>query len=57
MIKTVHQCDQHKFEDEVNELLSEGYIIISSDTCAAIDSAEYDFAPSFTAILHKENKV
>lgn len=50
-IKTVHYCDQDKFENVVNELLSAGWKILSTNTVAAINCAEYDYCPSFTAIL------
>lgn len=54
MIKTLHHCDAGEFDKEVNALLSEGYKVSSTGTCAAINSVEYDFCPSFTAILIRE---
>ena len=52
-IKVVHECDCDDFETEVNKLTSIGWVISSTGTCAAINSAEYDYTPSFTAILIK----
>ncbi len=53
-VKTLHHCDAIAFDKEVNELLSEGYKVSSTSTCAAVNDAEYDFCPAFTAILIKE---
>lgn len=57
MIKTVHCCDGAEFESEVNELIKDGWSILSAATCAAINSADYDFCPSFTAIMSKDEPV
>lgn len=49
-IITVEQNDPDRFENQVNELLAEGWRIHASH-CGFIDSAEYHFCSSWQAIL------
>ena len=49
-IKVVESSDMNKFENEVNELLKDGYSI-SSTSCGFVNSENYDFCSSYQAIL------
>jgi len=52
IIKTVSKSIQGEFEDEVNSLLEDGFILSSSD-CGFVNSESYDFCESWQAILIK----
>jgi hypothetical protein len=49
-IKVIDSCDSTKFEKEVNEFLSKGYIV-SSTSCGFVPSEKYEFCSSYQAIL------
>ena len=53
-IITVESCDKKKFEDEVNELLSQGYKMCTC-SCGFIDNERYDFCSSYQAVLIVDN--
>jgi len=52
-IKTVNVSDEKQFEDCCNDLLSNGWKILST-SCGFANSEKYDFCSSWQAILIKE---
>lgn len=52
MIKVVESGDKDKFEDEVNDLLNDGWKLISTN-CGFANSEEYDFCSVYQAILKR----
>lgn len=49
-IKIINMTDEDDFTKAVNEALSNGYKISSTD-CGFINSEQYDFCSSYMAIL------
>jgi hypothetical protein len=49
-IKVVEESDKDKFESRVNEMLNNGYRILSTN-CGFANSEQYDFCSSYQAIL------
>ena len=52
-IKTIHFSDEGEFDKKVNEMLNEGYDILST-SCGFVNSERYDFCGVYQAILIKE---
>ena len=53
MIKTVSEATGDKFEKICNGLVTRGYKILSA-SCGFINSADYEFADVWQAILEKD---
>jgi len=53
-IKVVEDGDINKFEVKVNDLLNDGYSILSTN-CGFVNSEQYDFCSCFQAILISKN--
>jgi hypothetical protein len=49
-IKVIESADCDEFERDVNDLLSNGYRVLSSN-CGFVNSEKYDFCSSYQAIL------
>ena len=52
-IKTIHFSDEGEFDKKVNEMLNEGYDVLST-SCGFVNSERYDFCGVYQAILIKE---
>ena len=52
MIKTIAESSQGQFEKMINDYLSDGWILLSSN-CGFINSEQYDFQHLWQAILFK----
>lgn len=52
-IKVIDVCDKDEFENEINELLAQGYRLQSCSSCV-LQSELYDFCSCYQAIMLKE---
>lgn len=52
-VKTINTPDENKFESKCNELLTDGWKILST-SCGFANSEKYDFCSVWQAILVKE---
>jgi hypothetical protein len=52
IVKTVDVSDNGEYEDKVNELLKDGFVL-SSSSCGFVDSAEYEWCGVYKAVLVK----
>lgn len=52
-IKVIYETEPELFEKKVNELLEQGYCILSS-SCGYKNSEEYNFCSTYQAILQNE---
>ena len=54
-IKTISSSNQEEFENKVNDLLADGYVI-SSTSSGFVNSESYGFCDNWQAILVKRSE-